>query len=349
MFLVVSGWSNMDDSIFQLKTWFSFDDTAKVLSQKTGFTLSVEDVVQFILDKKLEASWHINNQYLFPLTFQTQVSIPEGKDKNALSALKAYINTADKNQKLQIDRASSQTTHVDIKESFKPNGSPLLKSGLFKIHPSTPLDLILKELFIEKRDYWASLKAEEIIAKTNLYGMDAMQGNAPRINVINTTSNNDLPLYISYSYGLYGFVVQNEIGESFCRVMINESDQTGYPIPTPPPYKELVIRTSDITTFLDEVNISTTKLKPLSGSSVRPERSSKNNQKREEILKAALYVLANFPDQCATKSTKKVSGSKIANIICEKSPLFWPKTGETPFGQEAIARLVNSGLKLNKN
>lgn len=61
---------------------------------------------------------------------------------------------------------------------------------------------------------------------------------------------------------------------------------------------------------------------------------------RESVLKAALYVKANFPDLCGATNTK------WAEAIDAKAPLFWPETGCPPLKTDAIERLLGECLKL---
>ena len=64
---------------------------------------------------------------------------------------------------------------------------------------------------------------------------------------------------------------------------------------------------------------------------------------REQILGAALAVLASYPDRCKTR-TGKIMGAKIAKIVFEKEPLFFEE-GEPPMNEESASRLINSWLK----
>jgi len=69
-----------------------------------------------------------------------------------------------------------------------------------------------------------------------------------------------------------------------------------------------------------------------------------NAKHREEVLGAALSVLAAFPEQCKSNEGK-IMGSKIKTMIEEKAPLFWPDTQESPLKSDGISRLVNEWLK----
>lgn len=65
---------------------------------------------------------------------------------------------------------------------------------------------------------------------------------------------------------------------------------------------------------------------------------------REEVMGAALSVLAKWPDQCQSSSRKFVA-AKIAALIDEKALLFWPLTGNPPLGREKIERNISEWLK----
>ena len=60
---------------------------------------------------------------------------------------------------------------------------------------------------------------------------------------------------------------------------------------------------------------------------------------RESVLKAAMAVKANFPDQCDTYRD-------WAKTIDEKGKLFWPETGSPPLKTDAIERLLSDSQKL---
>jgi hypothetical protein len=66
-------------------------------------------------------------------------------------------------------------------------------------------------------------------------------------------------------------------------------------------------------------------------------------QKRQQILEAALAILANYPDQCMDKG--KVSGAAIARIMEEKSTL-WFKYDDIPLSVRKVRELINQALKL---
>jgi hypothetical protein len=71
-----------------------------------------------------------------------------------------------------------------------------------------------------------------------------------------------------------------------------------------------------------------------------------NSQKREAVLRAIIYALVNFNDECRSKEGK-IMGSKIANVLDQKSPLLFRQYGgEPPFTKDKIARMANECLKL---
>lgn len=63
----------------------------------------------------------------------------------------------------------------------------------------------------------------------------------------------------------------------------------------------------------------------------------KNAQKREQILKAAIYCKTKFPDQCKTYR-------KWAKTIDEKACLFW-EDGAPPLELRSIEQLISEALK----
>jgi len=65
---------------------------------------------------------------------------------------------------------------------------------------------------------------------------------------------------------------------------------------------------------------------------------------REQVLGAALSVVCSFQEQCKNKRGK-IEATKICNLIEEKSPLFWPDTGEPILSTESIERLIRKWMK----
>lgn len=59
--------------------------------------------------------------------------------------------------------------------------------------------------------------------------------------------------------------------------------------------------------------------------------------KREQVLQAAIYCQAQWPEQCS-------DGSKWAEVIDEKAPLFW-ESGVPPLGRAKIESLLRKAIK----
>ena len=73
-----------------------------------------------------------------------------------------------------------------------------------------------------------------------------------------------------------------------------------------------------------------------------------NASKREEILGAALAVMAALPEDCKT-STGSFRGSEIANLIDQKSfAIFDNEDGEPPLGKRQASELINKWLNISK-
>jgi hypothetical protein len=71
--------------------------------------------------------------------------------------------------------------------------------------------------------------------------------------------------------------------------------------------------------------------------------SENNALKREQILGAALSVLANWPEQCKN-GQGKVEATKVRKLIEEKALLFWKETGDPPLSSETIEREIRKWL-----
>jgi hypothetical protein len=88
---------------------------------------------------------------------------------------------------------------------------------------------------------------------------------------------------------------------------------------------------------IKELQGKLTQRKPHGGE----ERFAKN---REEVLGAAVAVLAKFPGQCKN-SLDKFEATKIAQLIDDKGKLFWPETGNPPLSRDKMERVISKWLK----
>lgn len=72
--------------------------------------------------------------------------------------------------------------------------------------------------------------------------------------------------------------------------------------------------------------------------------TERNAQKREEILGAALSVLARWPDECKN-GAGRIEATKIRVLIENKSYMFWREDGEPPLSTGEIEKLLRQWLK----
>jgi CHAT domain-containing protein len=70
--------------------------------------------------------------------------------------------------------------------------------------------------------------------------------------------------------------------------------------------------------------------------------SERHAKKREQILGAALSILASYPEQCKNKAGNFES-TKIRSLIEEKALLFWP-AGEPDLSTDTIERLIREWI-----
>lgn len=68
--------------------------------------------------------------------------------------------------------------------------------------------------------------------------------------------------------------------------------------------------------------------------------------KREQILQAALAVLAAYPDQCLNDK-KEISATRITNIIEEKSPV-WFGEDDIPLSRSNMEKLIRKAINTLK-
>lgn len=77
-------------------------------------------------------------------------------------------------------------------------------------------------------------------------------------------------------------------------------------------------------------------------SSAKPGNTESNASKREQILGAALVIIANFPEKC--KRGDKIVGKKVFSLIEYKAKTWWPSE-EPPLSADTATRLINKWLK----
>lgn len=73
--------------------------------------------------------------------------------------------------------------------------------------------------------------------------------------------------------------------------------------------------------------------------------SKVNAEKRQSVINAAKKVINDYPEQCKTKSTQIVKASKVANLLYDKSLLYWSGTGEPPVTVRTMEKYIREWLK----
>ncbi len=68
-----------------------------------------------------------------------------------------------------------------------------------------------------------------------------------------------------------------------------------------------------------------------------------NACKREQVLGAAVCVLAKWPDQC--KRGGRINASAIARLIDEYSHRWWKEEGQPPLSINEMTRKISNWLK----
>lgn len=102
----------------------------------------------------------------------------------------------------------------------------------------------------------------------------------------------------------------------------------------------LVVRTEALREFEQFISDNQTEKKPSTKPHGNAERYSGY---REQILGAALSVIAHWPEQCKNNSGK-FEAAKIAKLVDAKSFLFWPKTGDPPLTLQKMERVISKWI-----
>jgi len=91
--------------------------------------------------------------------------------------------------------------------------------------------------------------------------------------------------------------------------------------------------------YPDAITIKTPKVKKHKNTEI-------NARKREDVLGAALAAVIAFPKECTTRKGV-IQGTKIIEVIEQKSPLFFSAyDDEPPLSNDTMTRLVNKYLRI---
>lgn len=104
------------------------------------------------------------------------------------------------------------------------------------------------------------------------------------------------------------------------------------------------VEQNDLKAFFDKRGEKPPFLFPESRDDLEAERTNpkltENNASiREEVLEAALAILAKYPDECRSKDGK-VMAAKIGKLIEQKAPEIWPSKGQPPRESGTIDKLI---------
>lgn len=114
-----------------------------------------------------------------------------------------------------------------------------------------------------------------------------------------------------------------------------------YPAGGLPQDSVLVVRTEALREFeqlISENEVEKNKTTKLHGN------IEHNAKKREEVLGAALSVLARWPDECKN-GAGRIEATKIRVLIENKGYMFWREDGEPPLSTGEIEKLIRQYLK----
>lgn len=145
---------------------------------------------------------------------------------------------------------------------------------------------------------------------------------------------------------LEGITLKNEDNLSFRLVRYNPNTSVANrynPSATLPDDSYFVIRTHNLMAFEQALQNSSSDQSGKSAQKTHGNTES-NAKKREEILGAALAVLAKWPEDCQA-GNGKIQATKIRDLIENKGYLFWLEDGEPPLKTSEIEKLIRGWLK----
>jgi hypothetical protein len=73
----------------------------------------------------------------------------------------------------------------------------------------------------------------------------------------------------------------------------------------------------------------------------KPGNTEANASKREEILGAAVAIIANFPEECT--HGKSIVGTRVCKLMQSKAKTWW-ENEELPLKHDTVTELINKWL-----
>ena len=224
--------------LFLLKKWFSIEDASKKLSLTFGEDVSMNDVLQLVLDGELDISWYIPHSLAVEIIYENVLVLSNKSADEYLQASKP-IKYIEQFRKSVISSESFRvyTYHCNddffgerrLVKDYKQVSKRLSIDGVFKLHLHSGLIKVLIE-------DWIFGKNEE------------------------------------YIHGGYGEVLENENGvlhmlidpsideENKASNLIDDWRHPPYNSLRTPKLEELVVSANDLNNFINSINPTTQKI-----------------------------------------------------------------------------------------
>ena len=137
----------------------------------------------------------------------------------------------------------------------------------------------------------------------------------------------------------YAEIIYNAILRA-SQLLISKAYDPHFTIPTNHEGRENDYLLFENTRLRQIINQSSGRFQPQKKTHANVERFAKG---REQVLGAAVSVMAKWPELCRNKSNK-IEATKIRELIDQKGKLFWRDTGQPPFSAEGIERLIREWI-----
>lgn len=324
--------------LFKLKRWLTLPETARHLTGLCGEEVTEADILRLVLDGHLKLSVNfVQETWAAPCKL---ACYPEDKLRVAI-ANKSYpeeLNWRENPRGMEL--ASLKIGEDKFLNSQDKEWVSL--SGLYSL-PMIDGDW----LAVEQK--WRSLTGNHEVMRPGYYGTFLEDDNKTIYRLKDGINFSEYQaVYKPKQNELRRHIANNNISKDNAETLLNLLEEERETFlkenhrATLPQDSALVVRTEALRE-LEQFLSDTAQDKEIS---TKTHKSTEiNAQKREQILGAALSVLASWPNECKSNSGK-IQATKIRELIENKGYFFWRENGEPPLATSEIEKLIR--LWLNK-
>lgn len=337
--------------LLKLKKWLTLSEAAKHLSGICGEEVTEADILRLALDDYLKISVYFVNGTLANPGYK--ICISEGRrrvyydDENYHQAIKLFATAFSKSPKNlpNVNLTKEQNESLDKRKTLR------------EIHGVWDLAMVESEL-LDLEHKWQMLTGGPSVTLESMEGTFVENDKG---EVYQLQEDYDKNAYMKGTIAeleyIKDFISNNQLNSDQAQELLNQHKEDRkkyledraskpyeanfYPAGGLPDDSVLVIRTDALREF--EQYLNDFEDKPLQPKMIHG-NTEINAKKREEVLGAALAVLAKWPNECRAGSGN-IKATKIRELIESKGYLFWREDGEPPLKTSEIENLIREWLK----